>query len=333
MRVTVVVPTYNRATKLGDTLDRLLRSDTTGIDGIEILVVDDGSATPASAVVETKRATTPFRLACIRQDNAGPAAARNRGFRASRGEVVLFVDDDILVPPDLIRLHVDAHRRYPGAVVCGRCPLLKPTHPTALLRFLEGLGGDPGEDAPEEFLEIKVVASGQISMERSLFDTDEGVYREDLATPAAEEFELSHRLLRRGIPTLLATRIVALHDQSLAIASVCLQQHKHAVGCAEAALKYPATRELPELARVLETNRPARASDSALSVLEKVAKGLLAQRWPRAAMLLAVGIVERVAPHDRMLSPLYRAVLGLHVLAGFREGWRRYSEPDRGEAR
>src|SRR5437660_2530878 len=114
MLLTLVIPTYNRGAALAATLDALLACDTTGLDEVEILVIDDGSPVSAAPVVDARPARPPFTLRCIRQENAGPAKARNTGFRASRGELVLFMDDDILPPPALLRQHVEAHRRRPG---------------------------------------------------------------------------------------------------------------------------------------------------------------------------------------------------------------------------
>ena len=157
---------------------------------------------------------------------------RNTGFRASRGEIVLFVDDDVLCPANLVRLHVEAHRRISGSVIFGRYPYAEPEPMTPFYRYLDSLGQDPAKDAVEEFVQAPIVASGQISLERIMFDAEQGVYRDDLATPAAEEFELSLRLRDRGIPIFLATRIVALHHRAVDLESMCRQAYKHSVGCA-----------------------------------------------------------------------------------------------------
>jgi len=103
---------------------------------------------------------------------------------------------------------------------------------------------------------MPTVASGQISVEREQFAGDAGVYASDLMTPAAEEYELAHRLRQRGTPILLVPALRALHDQAVEIAGYCRQQYKHGLGCGEAAAKQPELLGLPELARVIEANRP-----------------------------------------------------------------------------
>lgn len=87
-RVTVVVPTYNRGPILRETIDSVLAQDFTDF---ELLVIDDGSTDDTARTV---RSIPDPRLEYIRQDNAGPSAARNLGIRRARGDLVAFLDDD-----------------------------------------------------------------------------------------------------------------------------------------------------------------------------------------------------------------------------------------------
>jgi glycosyltransferase involved in cell wall biosynthesis len=325
MNVSIIIPTYGRGERLGATLDALLASDTSGLDAVEIIVVDDGSPEPIAPVVGSRENHARIPLTCIRQENAGPAAARNTGFRASRGEIVIFIDDDILCPPDLIRRHVEAHRAHPGSVIFGRWAYAHPDPMTPFFRYLDSLGYDGARGAASEFVEMSIVASGQISVERGLFDAGQGVYRDDLATPAAEEYELSLRLRDRGIRILLATRIVAIHNQAVQIESMCRQAYKHSMGCAEAARKYPRTLDLHGIREIIEANGPMARGDSARGVLRKFAKRLLCAGFSRRALLGAIKVMERIAPRERLLAPLYKAALASHMMWGVRDGLVSYS--------
>lgn len=82
--VSVVIPTYNRAALVNRCVTSLTRG---GIEGLEIIVVDDGGSDDTEAVVRG-------RAAYFSQTNAGPAAARNHGFSVSRGRYVAFIDSD-----------------------------------------------------------------------------------------------------------------------------------------------------------------------------------------------------------------------------------------------
>ena len=90
--ISVVIPAHNRAELLPLTVRSLLAQS---LPATEIIVVDDGSTDRTAEVAESFG--EPVRV--IRQENAGPAAARNRGFQESTGEFIHFFDsDDIALP-------------------------------------------------------------------------------------------------------------------------------------------------------------------------------------------------------------------------------------------
>ena len=244
MNVTIVIPTHNRGEKLLATVHRLLANDVSTFDEVEIIVVDDGSIVPAGPMLEGL--VTPWArsdLRCIRlHPNLGPAGARNAGFRCGRGGIVLFVDDDILAPTDLIRRHVEAHRVHRGSIVCGSWRNVAPDPMTPLYRYVASLGADDTASSTEEFVRTAdhlerpyLVGTGDVPVGTKV--STGTVSR----CPAAEEYELSYRLRELGIPVLLATQIVAMHDHPVTLDSMCRQTFKHAMGCAEAAVKCPAT--------------------------------------------------------------------------------------------
>ncbi|MDC7784291.1 glycosyltransferase family A protein [Rhodoplanes sp. TEM] len=97
MRISTVVPLYNAAPFVGEALDSIL-AQTRPID--EIVVVDDGSTDGGADLVA--RHVPAVRL--LRQDNAGPGAAVNRGIAAATGDVLAFLDADDLWLPDRVAL-------------------------------------------------------------------------------------------------------------------------------------------------------------------------------------------------------------------------------------
>jgi dolichyl-phosphate beta-glucosyltransferase len=106
--LSVVVPAYNEARRIGRTLPHLAAYVTARCAGAEVIVVDDGSADGTAAVVEDVVAALPVpglvRLVRLRV-NRGKGYAVRRGVLVSRGELVLTTDADLATPiEDLDRL-------------------------------------------------------------------------------------------------------------------------------------------------------------------------------------------------------------------------------------
>jgi glycosyltransferase involved in cell wall biosynthesis len=114
--VSVVIPTYNRARYVVEAVRSVL--DQTD-PGFELIVVDDGSTD------DTEAALGPFagKLRYVRQENRGMAAARNRGIREARGELVGLLDSDDRWEPrflETVRSALDAHPDVGAAFVAER---------------------------------------------------------------------------------------------------------------------------------------------------------------------------------------------------------------------
>jgi glycosyltransferase involved in cell wall biosynthesis len=100
--VSVVIPAYNAEAFIGATLDSALQQTHRAI---EVIVVDDGSSDGTAALVEAY-ARRDSRVRLVRQQNAGVAAARNRGIADARGDFVAPLDADDLWEPTKIERQV-----------------------------------------------------------------------------------------------------------------------------------------------------------------------------------------------------------------------------------
>jgi len=115
--VSVIVPTLSRPGPLARCLAALAAQDYPA-DRFEVVVVDDGSDQPLDAVVAD--CCGPMQLTLLRQANAGPGAARNRGAAAARGTLLAFTDDDCLPEPGWLAALARQHRATPGDLLGGR---------------------------------------------------------------------------------------------------------------------------------------------------------------------------------------------------------------------
>ena len=128
--ISVIVTTYDRE----DALDAALRSLAQQSDrNFEIVIADDGSRPDTARVVASWQARLPLPLKHVRHEHRGfrGGEIRNRGIRASAGELCIFLDGDCLAAADFIAAHRRLHE--PGWFVTGNRILLSPERTAAVL--------------------------------------------------------------------------------------------------------------------------------------------------------------------------------------------------------
>lgn len=193
MKLSVVIPTYNRRTSLEITLSALARQTCPDTD-FEVIVVDDGSIDDTGEWLQTLK--TPYSLKAITQTNGGPSKARNRGVNEASGEVIVFIDDDTEPAEDFLSAHAALHsENAPLAVIGPMVPDMARREPVwiawehAMLQkqydaFARREWWPPG---PNHFY------TGNASLRRVDFLAIGGF---DLHYTRQEDVELAHRLQR-----------------------------------------------------------------------------------------------------------------------------------------
>lgn len=110
-RLSVVVPTFNRFDSLRRVLDGLAKQ-TLPASEFEVVVVSDGSTDGTLAMLDEHAST--FELRAFSQQNAGPSAARNYAVSKARGELIVFIDDDLVPGPRCLAEHLAFHDSAEG---------------------------------------------------------------------------------------------------------------------------------------------------------------------------------------------------------------------------
>jgi glycosyltransferase involved in cell wall biosynthesis len=107
MKASIVTPTFNCFEMLKFTISSLEKQDI-GVKNFEVIVIDDGSTDGTADYLKNYNGTLNVHLV-INEKNLGRAKSRNRGISASKNELIIFLDADIEVKSDFIRMHIQEH--------------------------------------------------------------------------------------------------------------------------------------------------------------------------------------------------------------------------------
>ncbi len=268
-RLSVVIPTYNRKTTLKKAL-QAYRRQSTPQEIVEILVIDDDSTDGTEAIVAECGQASAIPIRYFRQQHKGPAAARNIGIQESRGELILFTDDDIIPGPSLVAEHVEWHRQHPEPFVAVLgyvtwSPELRPTP------FMEWYGLSGALFAYGSFkrgaeLDCRFFYTCNLSLKTG-FLRKNGLFDEDFKSAAWEDIELGCRLQRLGLRLLYNSDAIAYHHQHFSFADACLRARR----CAMAHRVF----EKKEVARYLSELGARRDSSLRSRIAESLARWMV----------------------------------------------------------
>ena len=109
--VTIVIPTHNRCDLLKETIESLYSQT---FDNWQLIIVDDASEDNTWSWLQTlnDNRIIPLRL----EEHSERGKARNVGLDAAKGVLVLFLDDDDLLPKQALQIHVETLKRFPRAI-------------------------------------------------------------------------------------------------------------------------------------------------------------------------------------------------------------------------
>jgi glycosyltransferase involved in cell wall biosynthesis len=209
-RLSVIVPTYNRAPTVGKCIAALRAQ--VGAGDFEIVVCDDGSRDDTRATVEAFASLGAPQVRYLHQENAGANRARNRAIAAARGEILLIINDDTIATAAMVREHLAVHEQFPDdrVAVLGRVTIA-PELPHSRLAALHldrayRLIGDRRE------LDWRAFFTCNVSVKRSLLERG-GHFEERIRYH--EDLELAERLSHHGLRVIYRPEALGYHDHYL----------------------------------------------------------------------------------------------------------------------
>jgi glycosyltransferase involved in cell wall biosynthesis len=315
--LSVVVPTYQRRDALQRLLTALTRQTLTP-DSFEVVVAVDGSTDGTVELLEALAA--PYALHVVHQPNRGRAAARNAAIRATRGDVIVILDDDMEPAPELLAAHRDAHAAHERLGVMGAVPVVLPHAPTSLQRCFAARFQEHHRVMTEPgggFL-LRSFYIGNFSIRREHLIAA-GLLDEDFVAYGNEDLELAVRLRSAGIPIEFLPEAVARQHWSKDLAAAA----RDAVDKGRTAV-------------LLASKHPDAASELRLGTFDeasgafRAARGLalrISSVWPRFPGLVVAA--TRLAEHLRVpgLERWYELLLGYLYWVGAQEARSRLHTP------
>jgi hypothetical protein len=315
--ISVIIPTHNRPQQLPRTLAALYEQDLATED-YEIIVVDDGS----DPQVQLPSAPVAIRQKLLRLEGVERSAARNAGAAAASGDVLVFIDDDIIVNRNFLSGHWQAQTDWPGALVTGSIRLPPEELQRPFVRFRQhledqGLPAQRGIQSCPNFC-----AAGNLSISREVFRKLGGF---DAGLSSSEDQDLALRHCARGGSVAYLPEAEGIHhDRALDIRSYCSRVQWGTEWMVLFCLRYP---DLADNAARAAVNGPfsLTCSDYCQN-LKKLLKSVLAFPPLTAVVFGACRLAERLLPRTVVPYRFYRLLLGIHIQRGYRRGLRRFAQ-------
>jgi glycosyltransferase involved in cell wall biosynthesis len=214
MKVSVVIPAYNAQQTIAEAVEQSV-AQAKGPMEVEVVVVDDGSVDDTAKIAESAGATV------IKQENAGPAAARNRGWKSATGQVICFTDSDCVPMSGWLENLLDGFRDRQVGAVAGSYEIAN-------------TGSWLAHWVHQEIMErhkrmppfVRAFGSYNVAIPRYMLEATGGFdpkYRQ----ASGEDNDLSYRIIKKGWRIAFRPQAKVAHHHPERVWKYLLEQYRH----------------------------------------------------------------------------------------------------------
>lgn len=219
----IVIPTYNRCNALLECLDHLEQQT---FKDFEVVIVDDGSPDSTPQEMNSYLTRSPLAVRYGRQNNGGPAKARNLAISMLQAPICLIIGDDIFASPTLVERHMALHRERPELDVAGLGWTQWSTSGQTITPFMRWLG----EDTAQQFAYKDLLAgvepdwhhfyTSNLSVKTELLR--KFPFNEAFPYAAMEDCELGYRIQKEyGLKLRFLPEAIAYHLHPTTFRQAC----------------------------------------------------------------------------------------------------------------
>jgi glycosyltransferase involved in cell wall biosynthesis len=278
MKVSVVIPAYNAEKTIGDAVVQSLSQTRSSLQ-VELIVVDDGSTDGTAAIAESAGARV------IRQENAGPAAARNRGWQSATGGFICFTDSDCIPAAgwleNLLNGFTDSHI---GAVA-GSYEIANSS--SWLARWVHQEIMERHKRMPPV---IRAFGSYNVAIARHVLQATGGfdpAYRR----ASGEDNDLSYRIMKKGYRIAFRPQAKVAHYHPEKLGKYLTEQYRHGFWRAKMYKNHPDMIGGDDYTRLRDRIEPIFVL-GILSFLLLTAVGMVRFAWPLSLLLILYFFVQ-----------------------------------------
>lgn len=323
VNLSVITATFNRQQKLQEIVKTLSRQ-TIPAEEYEVIVVDDGS--PQKIVIPDDCRPKNFNLIRF-EKNQERSIARSTGVQTATGDILVFVDDDLILQPDFLEHHLRAQKEWENLLGIGKIILPPERLAEPGIRFRQEL--EMNEIPAQRGLVEKpnFATAANMSIKRNLF-LKLGGFNPKIKGIEDQEFALRHTAFGGKIAYL--PEAIAIHnDDWLDFFNFCRRQERGAEWMVEFSRLYPDWDDTKE--RELVCGK-LNLFDEPLSLsAKKIMKSMLGTSPGKSGLEAIIKGVEKFAPESAVLDKLYRITLGIYLQKGYRRGIRNYQRQNFGQ--
>jgi glycosyltransferase involved in cell wall biosynthesis len=330
MRVSIITSTKNRKKSLSETLSHFYRVNTYPEELLEYIVVND-SDEDLDDILELYKGKT---FSIVKNEGKGLAAGRNTGSRLSTGSLIIYLDDDILITPDHISKHVDAHNLFDICIVTAHREfpdnLLKEMKKTPFGRYkkdhdyiwYEKDESTILEKKGDRFIKVSGLAGFSCSLKKRTYDLI-GEFNEKFPAVGNEDLDFYWRATQKGIKLIYDSHNLCFHNEffNLAIDTWLKRQREGMESFMILCDIYPeqkkSTRYYP--------NTPITSKDPARLIFRKIIKRGFAMPIPYSFLIATIKALNRLNIPDIIMTKLFNVV----AIVNFQMGYNNYMKKNK----
>jgi glycosyltransferase involved in cell wall biosynthesis len=318
MQISVIIPTYNRFASLLLVLESL-KTQTISFNQFEVIVVDDGST---DAINQLLLKQFPMNILYYYQANHGGLYARNYGAMVAKGELLVFLDDDMTTTPGYLEALWNAYIGKEHIILRGR--LLPLQGNLSVFAKIQNKNLASTQSGLGDF------TSNNLAIRKSDF-LDLGSWR-DVSPPDIEhkggiwsDLEFAYRALQRGF-SFFTVDIAGIYHRDYVLSNLrvaCDRAYKISKWAVYLLQKYP---ELSIYVPMFYDKRPIRKEDSLNLKVRKFFRKWASWWICLNLMVRIANVLEHFSVLWFLLRILYRWIIGGYIYNGYHEGLRTYND-------